>query len=105
MFLFWPRNRGYLLKMTKNFEQLLKEIRIALHPGPDVMSNLTNDQLKELSINLDNMIVANGYTVKEFDKMYNDHKVDFNSPNPNEWIIKYEPDYMKNIPQHLPKRR
>lgn len=93
--------------MKKEFAQLVKDMRVAFHPEFKVIANnatLTTDQfdkaLAELEEKQKNMIVESGYTQNEFDKLCREHFMDFSSANPEEWVIKHDPDNAHIIVNH-----
>jgi hypothetical protein len=87
--------------MKKDFAQLIKEMRTALRPEfhsiiASENHSLTSEQLSQSLMDLETrtnqMIVDNGYTKSEFDLLCREHFMDFSSNNPDEWIIKHDPE-------------
>lgn len=93
--------------MKKEFAQLIREMRVALHPQFKSItndSNLSAELLDKALADLDEkqhqMITESGYTQAEFDGMCREHFMDFSSSDPDEWVIKYNPDYPHIIVNH-----
>jgi hypothetical protein len=93
--------------MKKEFAQLVKDMRVAFHPefsGIANNSTLTTDQfdkaLSELEEKQKMMIVESGYTQNEFDTLCREHFMDFSSQNPEEWIIRHDPENALIIINH-----
>ncbi|HEY5267887.1 MAG TPA: hypothetical protein VII94_02005 [Candidatus Saccharimonadales bacterium] len=85
--------------MKKDFAELIKDMRIAFAPEFKTIchnTSLTSDQLdlalKELEEKRNQMIIENGYTQSEFDTITNEYFIDFTSSNPDEWIIRHDPE-------------
>lgn len=85
--------------MKKEFAQLVKDMRVAFHPEFKSIANsseLNTDQfdkaLSELEEKQKQMIVESGYTQTEFDIMCREYLMDFSSSNPEEWIVRHDPD-------------
>jgi len=85
--------------MKKEFPQLIKDMRVALHPEFKSISNsteLSTEQFDKALAELDEkqrqMIVESGYTQTEFDTMCREYFMDFSSSNPDEWIVNHDPD-------------
>lgn len=85
----------------KEFSQLIREMRIALHPE---FKSITNNQATAIDINQFDlalsqlegkqiqMIVEAGYAKDEFDSLSREHFMDFSSENPDEWVIRHDPN-------------
>jgi hypothetical protein len=93
--------------MKKEFAQLVKDMRIAFHPEFAVIASnttLSTEQfdkaLSELEEKQKAMIVESGYTQNEFDKLCREHFMDFSSTNPEEWVIKHDPENAHIIVNH-----
>jgi hypothetical protein len=87
--------------MKKDFAQLIKEMRTALRPefhsiiasdGSQLTSEQLSQSLMDLETKTNQMIVDNGYTKPEFDQLCREHFMDFSSNNPDEWVIKHDPE-------------
>jgi len=88
--------------MKKDFGQLIKEMRIVLHPifnsfisDPTVSSDaryaLSIKHLDNVDSIRDKMLAEAGYTLSEFDKLEAEYFMDFSSDDPEEWIIEHDP--------------
>lgn len=93
--------------MKKEFAQLVKDMRIAFHPEFSAIANnaaLTTDQfdkaLSELEEKQKSMIVESGYTQTEFDQLCREHFMDFTATNPEEWVIRHDPDNAHIVVNH-----
>jgi len=87
--------------MKKEFAQLIKDMRVALRPefktittnGDSTVPHLKLDEaLEELEKKQHQMVVDAGYTQEEFDVMSREYYMDFTSDNPDEWVIKHDPE-------------
>lgn len=85
--------------MRKEFVQLIKEMRVAFHPEfKSITNNVTMDTTKfdlalsDLEKKQTQMIVEAGYTKDEFDVLSREHFMDFSSENPEEWIVRHDPE-------------
>lgn len=84
--------------MKKDFVQLIKDMRLALMDEFQaiVTSDLSVEQkgqkLLELEEKQDKMIAEAGYDPSEYYKHLTDYYMDFRSSNPDEWVIKYDPE-------------
>ena len=85
--------------MKKEFPHLVKDMRVAFHPEFKSIANnavLTTEQFDTALLDLEEkqqkMIVESGYTQNEFDTMCREYFMDFTSENPDEWVIKHDPD-------------
>lgn len=84
--------------MKKDFAQLIKEIRVALRPEfrsigdyVDVPEEV-HKRLEEFESKLEQILAESGYSLLEFCEIQKDYFMDFSSDNPDEWIIKYDPN-------------
>jgi hypothetical protein len=85
--------------MKKDFAQLIKEMRIAHRAEFQTVANdksLDLDQLDKAFVILENkqsvMAEAAGYTQDEFQTLMREYFMDFRSSNPEEWVIRHDPD-------------
>ena len=88
--------------MKKEFAQLIKDMRVALRPefktitanGPitGVPHLKLDEALEELEKKQHQMVIDGGYTQEEFDIMSREYYMDFTSDNPDEWVIKHDPE-------------
>ena len=85
--------------MKTEFASLIKSMRIIFRPDFKAITlkdGLTTDQLnqalEELEQRQQKMIVDNGYSKEEFDSLYREYFMDFSSDNPDEWVIKHDPE-------------
>lgn len=85
--------------MKTDFATLIKDIRLALRPdfkNITLSDSLTTEQLDQALASLEEkrhqMVVQNGYTQEEFDSLYREYYMDFSSENPDEWVIKHDPE-------------
>lgn len=84
--------------MKKEFAQLVKDMRLALRSEfkQIVTAGLSTDEmdqkLSELEKKQDQMITESGYEPEEYSKLVKESFMDFSSPNPDEWIIRHDPE-------------
>jgi hypothetical protein len=85
--------------MKTDFATLIKDIRIALRPDFKTITlsdGLTTEQLDEALASLEEkrhqMVIQSGYSQEEFDSLYKEYYMDFSSENPDEWVIKHDPE-------------
>ena len=85
--------------MKTDFASLIKSMRLTLSPEFKLLtlnSPLTPEQLDQALLILEQkqgqMIVDNGYSKEEFDQLHREYFMDFSSNNPDEWIIKHDPE-------------
>ena len=85
--------------MKKDFAQLIKDMRLAFSPEFKTIihnTSLTSEQLdaalKELEEKRNQMLTENGYTQSEFDDISSEYFIDFTSSNPDEWIVRHDPE-------------
>ncbi len=82
--------------MKTDFPTLVKSMRLVLRPDFKALESLEgepHDQaLSDLEKKSAQMIVENGYSEDEFYSLYQEYFIDFSSDNPDEWIIKHDPD-------------
>jgi hypothetical protein len=85
--------------MKKDFGQLIKEIRVSHRAEFQAVahdSTLDLDQLDKAFALLEDkqsvMVEAAGYTQDEFLVLIREHFMDFSSSNPEEWVIRHDPD-------------
>jgi hypothetical protein len=85
--------------MKTDFAILIKSMRLTFRPDFKIItinSILTPEQLDQALLDLEEkqgqMIIDNGYTQEEFDLLYREYFMDFSSENPDEWIIKHDPE-------------
>lgn len=85
--------------MKADFVTLIKDIRIALRPdfkSITLSDGLTTEQLDQALASLEEkrnqMVIQSGYTQEEFDALYREYYMDFSSDNPDEWVIKHDPE-------------
>lgn len=85
--------------MKKDFVQLIKEMRLAFKPEFEeiLASDTTNiektsQSLSDLEKKQDQMIADAGYEQSEFDNILKEYFMDFSSNNPDEWIIRHDPE-------------
>lgn len=85
--------------MKTEFATLIKSMRLVFRPDFKTITlseGLTTEQLDQALLELEKkqqqMIVENGYTQEEFDVLYREYYMDFTSDNPDEWVIKHDPE-------------
>ncbi len=85
--------------MKKDFVELIKDMRRAFAPEFKTIihdTTLTSDQLdkalEELEGKRNQMLTENGYTQEEFDSITREYFIDFTSSNPDEWIVRHDPE-------------
>ncbi len=85
--------------MKTDFALLIKNIRIALRPDFKTITlsdGLTTEQLDQALAKLEEkrtqLVIEGGYTQEEFDALYREYYMDFTSDNPDEWVIKHDPE-------------
>jgi len=84
--------------MKKEFTQLIKDIRLALRDDfkAIVSSNLSvnemSDKLTELEEKQNIMLAEAGYDSVEYHSLMKEYFMDFSSPNPDEWVVKHDPE-------------
>lgn len=93
--------------MKKEFAQLVKDMRVAFHPqfksiasNTELSTEQFDKELAELEEKQKAMIVESGYTQNEFDQLCREHFMDFSSSNPDEWVIRHDPDNAHIIVTH-----
>jgi len=82
--------------MKTDFVTLIKSIRKALRPEFKKLESLTGEQhsntLDMIERESLKMILEADYTETEFYEEYQEYFMDFSSDNPDEWIIKRDPE-------------
>lgn len=85
--------------MKTDFAILIKSMRLTFRPdfkNITLKDGLTAEQLDQELADLEKrqqqMIHDNGYTQEEFDALYREYYMDFSSNNPDEWVIKHDPE-------------
>ena len=86
--------------MKKDFVALVKEIRITLRPEflkiIGTSAPVTSDQMDKLIDELEAkrlvIITEYGYTYNEFLSLVKEYSMNFTSANPEEWVIKHDPE-------------
>lgn len=85
--------------MKTDFATLIKSMRLTFRPDfkaitlKDGLSSEQLDQeLADLEKRQQQMVRDNGYTQEEFDALYREYYMDFSSANPDEWVIKHDPE-------------
>jgi hypothetical protein len=85
--------------MKTDFITLLKDMRLALNPEFKTIvgdSSLTADQLDKALLDIESrqeeMVKQHGYTQEEFAQLIKEHYIDFSSVNPDEWVIRQDPE-------------
>lgn len=76
-----------------DFAQLLKQMRITLHPMFASISKATDQEQawKEFDDTKSSMLKEAGWTDAEFDTTQNEYFADFSSDDPEKWIIRHDP--------------
>lgn len=97
--------------MKKEFAELIKDMRITIRPQFKSMFNfdlkpgetlqvpdkVISDMIDELEAKQDKMILEAGWTNTEFHAVSKEYFIDFSSENPDEWIIRHDPENAKVI--------
>ena len=86
--------------MKKDFAQLIKDMRKDIRPQfQSIISNsqtLTTEQLNQAFAEIEDKsnqaIVEGGYTREEFDSLHKEYFMDFSSENPDEWVVRHDPE-------------
>ena len=85
--------------MKTDFAILIKSMRLTFRPDfkaitlKDGLSPEQLDQeLADLEKRQQQMVQDNGYTQEEFDALYREYYMDFSSNNPDEWVIRHDPE-------------
>ena len=84
--------------MKTEFPILVKAMRLVLRPEfkSIVDKALTPEQQDEALVEIEKkslkIIVENGYTEEEFYALHRQYLMDFSSENPDEWVIKHDPE-------------
>lgn len=85
--------------MKTDFATLIKSMRLTFRPDFKAITlkdGLTSEQLDQELADLEKrqqqMVRDNGYTQEEFDTLYREYYMDFSSTNPDEWVIKHDPE-------------
>lgn len=93
--------------MKKEFAHLIKDMRVAFHPEFKAIANdstLSTEQFDKAFLELEEkqrqMVIESGFTQIEFDKLCREHFMDFSSANPDEWVIRHDPENAHIIVNH-----
>jgi hypothetical protein len=85
--------------MKTDFPILIKSMRLILRPEfksimamPVEKVEILDQAISELEDKQNQLIVDNGYTKDEFNSLYREYFMDFSSENPDEWIIRHDPE-------------
>lgn len=82
--------------MKTDFPTLIKSMRLVLKPEFDRLDALKDEEHDQMLAFIESkslqMIQDNGYTEEEFYTIYAQYYMDFSSNNPDEWIIKLDPN-------------
>ncbi len=82
--------------MKTAFPTLVKAMRLLLKPEFKKLETLVGEEHSQTLEYVENkssqMIVENGYSEEEFYSLYREYFMDFSSENPDEWIIKHDPE-------------
>lgn len=82
--------------MKTDFVTLVKSMRLILRPEFKKLETLVGEEHSQTLENVESqstqMIIENGYTEEEFYSLYQEYYMDFSSENPDEWIIKRDPE-------------
>jgi hypothetical protein len=84
--------------MKKDFTILIKELRLALQAEfKSIVSSGSSieevsPKLSELENKQDTIIKEAGYDPIEFLQLMKEYFMDFSSPDPNEWVIRHDPE-------------
>jgi len=82
--------------MKEDFATLVKSMRLTLMPAFKRLETLTGEEhsnaLDMIERESLKMILDAGYTESEFYGEHQKHFMDFSSKNPDEWIIKLDPE-------------
>lgn len=94
--------------MKTDFAVLIKNMRVTLRPVfQSIRVNADASNLAEVHAIFDEieakkaqMVTEAGYTQEEFDKLEREHYMDFSSDNPDEWVIRHDPENPVVIHKH-----
>lgn len=82
--------------MKTDFATLIKSMRQALRADFKKLESIKDqehsDLLESIEARSSQMIVDGGYTEEEFYTLYQDYFMDFSSENPDEWVVKHDPE-------------
>jgi hypothetical protein len=85
--------------MKKDFAQLVKDMRIAFRPAFSAVTRtagITPEEmdkaLAEIEAKQNQMVTEAGYLPSEFNKLVIEYFMDFSSENPEEWVIRHDPE-------------
>jgi hypothetical protein len=80
------------------FIQLMKEMRLEIHPMFKALSSTddpTNASLTKIEELQETMAKKAGYTMDEFTAAMNEHFMDFTNEDPEQWVIRHDPENAK----------
>ena len=77
------------------FPELIKEMRKVLNPKFKAIGGVgsTDTALQDIEDEHAKLVVAGGYTVDEFAEETKNHFIDFSSANPDEWVVRLDPEH------------
>lgn len=85
--------------MKKDFVQLVKDLRITFRPAfykvvnaEELSTEQKSQALTDLEVKQEQALIEAGYTFKEFDSLLREYFMDLSSENPDEWIIRHDPE-------------
>lgn len=82
--------------MKTDFVTLVKEMRKCLRPSFKRLETLVGEEhsntLENVEETSSKMITEAGYTEHEFYTLSSEYYMDFSSENPDEWIIRHDPE-------------
>ncbi len=82
--------------MKTDFPILVKAMRLCFRTEFKALESLDDVQhdqaLSDLEDKSKKMIAENGYSEEEFYTLYQEYFMDFTSDNPDEWIIRHDPE-------------
>lgn len=93
--------------MKKDFVQLVKDMRVTFRPAFSAVTRtagMTPEQMDQALAEIENkqnqMLVESGYDPVEFNQLLKEYFMDFSSDNPEEWIIRHDPENAEIITRH-----
>lgn len=95
--------------MKKEFPILMKEMRSKLHPmlNQAILKSIEGNEnecraiLDEIEFIQDQMLQEAEYSLTEFANLSKEYYLDFSDSNPDNWIIRYDPENAKVIHRML----
>lgn len=82
--------------MKTDIVTLIKDMRKNLRPSFKKLETLTgqehSDTLESVEVTSSKMITDGGYTESEFYSLSSEYYMDFSSENPDEWVIRHDPE-------------